>query len=219
MGKLTRRPYTFMLALTNIRLGVWVPNPRWVADKREGNKRIRVLGRPRPSYLFREMLGRNWIGGKYLYVTDGGHYENLGLVELLRRGCRQIYCFDASGSDGGEALGDAIALARSELGVEIGTLNPTPLLPSKDTDQAAQMVVSVEFQYPGDAPDEEPCRLVYARNVLTKGSPWDALAYHQADTRFPDNPTVDQLYTDQKFEGYRVLGERAGQAAFKEMRE
>jgi hypothetical protein len=33
----------------------------------------------------------------FLYVTDGGHWENLGLVELLRRGCTKIYCFDAAG--------------------------------------------------------------------------------------------------------------------------
>src|SRR5262249_23474730 len=54
-----------------------------------------------------------------LYVSDGGHYENLGLVELMRRGCSRIYCFDASGGKQFAALGDAIALARSELGVEV----------------------------------------------------------------------------------------------------
>jgi Patatin-like phospholipase len=219
MGKLTRRPYTFLLALANVRLGVWVPNPRWVADTRADGKSIRFCGRPRPAYLFREMLGRNWIGARYLYVTDGGHYENLGLVELLRRGCREIYCFDASGGEGCEALGDAIALARSELGVEIGKIDPTQLFPAKETDQAAQMAVHVDFRYPGDPSGQETCRLVYARNVMSPDSPWDALAHHKADSRFPQDSTTDQLYTDQKFEGYRVLGERAAQAAVKLMRE
>ena len=87
MGKLTRRPFRFLLALANVRLGVWVPNPRWVDAM--GSKQTGRFGRPRPSYLFNEMIGRNRIGAKYLYVTDGGHYENLGLVELLRRGCRR----------------------------------------------------------------------------------------------------------------------------------
>ena len=59
---------------------------------------------------------------------------------------------------------------------------------------------------------------MYARNVLTKGSPWDAQAYHKVDPNFPHNSTLDQLYTDQKFEGYRVLGERAGQAAVELMK-
>src|SRR5688572_33341177 len=53
-----------------------------------------------------------------LYVSDGGHYDNLGLVELLRRGCRTIYCFDAGGGRTSGALADAIALARTELNVE-----------------------------------------------------------------------------------------------------
>jgi hypothetical protein len=248
MGKLTRRPFTFLLALANIRLGVWVPNPRWVADTQNDKKRIKVLshptaqrlyhwfmkklgltatqddekrirfnGRPRPYYLFMEMLGRNRIGAKYLYVTDGGHYENLGLVELLRRGCTQIYCFDASGDEGFQVLGDAIALARSELDVEIGEINPKSVFPNTES-VAKQMSVKLDFHYPERSGGGEiACRLVYARNVLTKGSPWDAQAYHKADPNFPHNSTLDQLYTDQKFEGYRVLGERAGQAAVEQM--
>ncbi len=242
MGKLTQRPYTFLLALANMRLGVWVPNPRWVDNwkrKKEepmtffgrplpdwvsrtgrdlGDFAFRFFGRPRPVYLFNEMIGRNRIGARYLYVTDGGHYENLGLVELLRRGCTQIYCFDASGGEGFEVLGDAIALARSELGVEIGAIKPAPLFPETDS-QAKKTAVRVDFHYPASSGRGDiPCRLVYARNVMTAGSPWDVLAYHRADPNFPHNSTFDQLYTDQKFEGYRVLGERAGQAAVELMK-
>jgi hypothetical protein len=240
MGKMTKRPFTFLLALANIRLGVWVPNPRWVdrprpdrrwlrwiADRlrrsdtrRDGTSPERVLafGRPRPLYLFKEMLGLNRIGARYLYVTDGGHYENLGLVELLRRGCRQIYCFDASGGEGYETLGDAIALARSELDVEIGEMELKPLIPDQQTGQAAQMATHVDFRYPSDPLGTKPCRIVYAHNVLTGDSPWDAQAYHKRNPSFPHNSTLDQLYTDQKFEGYRVLGERAGEAAVKLMK-
>ena len=41
---------------------------------------------------------------------------------------------------------------------------------------------------------------------MTEKAPWDVHAHHESDPRFPNNPTVDQLYTDQKFEAYRVLG-------------
>ena len=56
-----------------------------------------------------------------LLCTDGGHYDNLGLVELLRRRCKLIYCIDASGAalPLADALAGAITLAREELGVEI----------------------------------------------------------------------------------------------------
>jgi Patatin-like phospholipase len=213
MGKLTPRPLTFLMALANVRLGVWVPNPRWVAAEGEGKSLPRKYGRPRPWYLLCELLGRNRAQARYLYVTDGGHYENLGLVELLRRGCSEIYCFDASGVGEGkaefDALGDAISLARSELGVEIEfDVDPKQLAP--DESGVARTDVAVgEIRFP-DGPQG---RLVYVRNSLTEKVPWDVEAHHLDDPRFPHNSTIDQLYTDQKFEAYRVLGERAGDRA------
>jgi hypothetical protein len=206
MGKMTRRPFTFLMALANIRLGVWVPNPRWILGPE--NAKRRLFERPRPWYLLQELLGRNRIDAKYLYVTDGGHYENLGLVELLRRGCTEIYCFDASGGEGFGELGDAIAIARSELGVEI-EIDPTALMPVGPDDTAPANAVIGTFSYK----DGTAGTLVYARNVMTARSPWDVRAYHERDPAFPHNPTADQLYTDQKFEGYRALGEAAGRRA------
>jgi hypothetical protein len=243
MGKMTRRPLTFLMALANIRLGVWVPNPRWVQSFREDQElRLRYV-RPRPFYLFCELFGLNRIGSKYLYVTDGGHYENLGLVELLRRGCTEIYCLDASGvgADGAEfeSLGEAITLARSELGVEIEfdgeekkfaeeeapeedeaknteepeDTSPAAMVPDEKTHFAKRDVVTAKVRYRTG----EQGRLVYVRNAMTEAAPWDVRAHHQADSRFPNNSTIDQLYTDQKFEAYRVLGSRAAVRAVEAM--
>ena len=156
MGKLSRPRLRFLMALANVRLGVWVPNPRRMdafvtmrttrckvaegraeklkalvsptgdmspsdraAVRESAESKPFLVPRPRPRYLLKELLGQNSINDKYLYVTDGGHYENLGLVELFRRGCTTIYCFDASGGGPMTNLGDALALARSELGVEV----------------------------------------------------------------------------------------------------
>jgi hypothetical protein len=240
MGKMTKRPLTFLMALANVRLGVWVPNPRWVGELgRRQELRLRYA-RPRPFYLLCELLGLNRISSKYLYVTDGGHYENLGLVELLRRGCTEIYCLDASGlsADGAEfeSLGEAITLARSELGVEIEFAgeegekddegpSPADMVPDKETHFAKRDVVTATIRFPVDreADDEEEQKepvvgkLVYVRNALTGEVPWDVRAHHEADPRFPNNSTVDQLYTDQKFEAYRVLGSRAAKRATEAM--
>jgi Patatin-like phospholipase len=207
MGKMTRRPLTFLMALANIRLGVWIPNPRRVAGA--NGTPAKRFKRPRPHNLFFELIGRNRIDAKYLYVTDGGHYENLGLVELMRRGCTAIYCFDASGGESFGELGDAIALARSELGVEI-RIDPSPLAPDgKNNDLAASCAVEGSFTYA----DGTEGALVYTRNVMTAKAPWDVRAYHLRDPAFPHNTTVDQFYTDQKFEGYRALGEHAARRA------
>ncbi|HEX8714201.1 MAG TPA: hypothetical protein VF706_01425, partial [Solirubrobacteraceae bacterium] len=180
MGKLTKRPLTFLLALGNVRLGVWVPNPRWVAS---GASWIGAWRPPRPSYLLRELFGRNRVDGRYLFVTDGGHYENLGLVELLRRGCTEVYCFDASGGESFSELGDAVALARRELGVEIA-IDPTPLAPrttsesGKETpaepDVAGDIVVRGTLRYRNGAEGF----IYYARNVMTDKATWDVRARH-----------------------------------------
>jgi len=207
MGKLTSRPLTFLVALANIRLGVWVPNPRRVRERR-GSR----YGRPRPSYLIRELIGRNRVDAKYLFVTDGGHYENLGLVELLRRGCTDIYCFDASDDGKFSVLGDAVALARSELGVQID-IDPSKLAPEEGI--AADNVAVGSIRYRGGREGV----LIYARCVLTEKAPWDVVAHQRLDPSFPHNSTVDQLYTDQKFESYRALGEFVAGNAIRRMGE
>lgn len=216
MGKMAPRAFTFLLTLANIRLGVWVPNPRWVAGMKgaAGQKQLSRYGRPRPSWLFREMIGRNSINAKYLYVTDGGHYENLGLVELLRRGCTRVFCLDASGGSVGGELGDAVAIARSELGVQVD-IDPTPLMPAGQPPTAKQDAVSGKITYP----DGTEGTIVYACNVISPGEPWDIRAHQLKDARFPHDSTLDQLYTDQKFESYRALGAEAGAHAVERMSE
>ena len=209
MGKAAPRSFAFLLALANIRLGVWLPNPRWAAQlKRKDDRRLKLFDRPRPIYLFREMLGRNSLDARYLYVSDGGHYENLGLVELLRRGCTRIFCLDASGGSVGGELGDAVALARSELGVEID-IDPAPLNPVGEPPTAAQDTVTGTLTFPTG----ETGTIVYSRNVISPGEPWDVRAHQLEDPRFPHDSTLDQLYTDQKFESYRRLGAEAGEHA------
>jgi hypothetical protein len=246
MGKDTRRSIRFLLGLANVRLGVWVPNPRrterWLESpfgmrsvfarvrkhdrgrvhkdtaaacgSAEGDRFRRWLWAPRagPWYLIKEMCGWNSVNDPYLYVTDGGHYENLGLVELLRRGCTEVYCFDASGGTRLDALGDAIALARSELNVEIDELDPSPLTENPKTRLAKRCCVGGRIRYPNGVDGV----LIYARNVVTEKAPYDVQAFRLRDKAFPHHSTLEQLYTDEKFEAYRELGAHAGRAAIEE---
>lgn len=241
MGKDTRRSFRFLLGLANVRLGVWVPNPRrqsvWLegklgvrslADRVRDHERGRVSGslsgrdegvdqfrrllfppRPGPQYLLKEMLGWSSVNDRFLYVTDGGHYENLGLVELLRRGCTEIFCFDASGGKSLSALGDAVALARSELSVEIVDLDTAPLMEDEETRLAAKCCAKGRIVYP----DGQIGVLIYVRTVVTEDAPYDVQAFRLNDKAFPHHSTLDQLYTDQKFEAYRELGFHAATRA------
>jgi hypothetical protein len=202
MGKMTQRPLRLLMGIANLRLGVWVPNPRRLAtfEKRES-----VYPRPRPHYLLRELLGLNQLNLPFLYVTDGGHYENLGAMELLRRGCTEVYCFDAS-KDELDALGDMISLARSELDVEV-ELDPKDLRP--DDGISKKDCVKGTIRYP----DGKVGHIYYARPAITADAPADVAVYHRQDPSFPRDPTADQLYTGQRFEAYRALGLSAGRNA------
>jgi hypothetical protein len=59
--------------------------------------------------------------------------------------------------------------------------------------------------------------IVYAPTVMTADLPWDVHAFRQKDDAFPHHSTLDQLFTDQKFEAYRVLGYYAGESALEAM--
>ncbi len=120
------RWFQILFAISGARLGAWLPNPMFVneAHKRAlaGDWRYPRLPRTRRlSYLLRELFNIHPHTDRLLQITDGGHYENLGLVELLRRRCSHIYCVDASGDSPPTAttLAQAIALAHDELGVTI----------------------------------------------------------------------------------------------------
>jgi hypothetical protein len=208
MGKMSRgrRSLSSILALANVRLGVWLPNPRWVLAYKREDEPVRALRPPRVTYLLKELLGRYSVDDRFLYVTDGGHWENLGLVELLRRGCSDVFCFDAAGDNPGEygTLGQAIALVRAELGFDI-ELDPLVMRPA---DVAHKPVIApVGHAFGTLSKDGETFgRIMYVKAALTEGVPWDVRAYAESHPDFPNQPTFDQLFEDDQFEAYRALG-------------
>lgn len=167
---------------------------------------------PNLRLLLAEAFGQNKAGAWWLYVTDGGHYDNLALVEALRRGATDVYVFDASGDTvtTWSTLGQAIALARSELGAEID-IEPEEMV---EDGKVVRPWVTGSFTYTWDArqPPREG-RIHVCKLGVWPGAPWDVQAYAVRHPTFPTDSTVQQLYDDEEFEAYRALG----QAATKEM--
>lgn len=218
MGKMTRPWARFLLALFNVRLGVWVMNPLRMARHQKlasGRGPIgwfrRGWAEPGPMYVLYEALGRNNLDRDFVYVSDGGHWENLGLVELLRRGCTEIICFDAAGDalDTFNTIGEAIALARNELQVEIDLRDLSDLQIDPETGWSAKDHVVATYEFP----DETPGVLVFVKAAMPGDAPWDVKAYRERDPRFPCHSTGDQLFDDAQFESYRTLGAHAGRNA------
>jgi hypothetical protein len=189
--------------------------PELPSDHDEPGHRRSPRGRPGTWYVFREALGLNDVTQPFVYVTDGGHWDNLGLVELLRRGCGQILCFDVAGDDltHFDMLAGAIALARSDLGVQID-IDLDPLLPGEDGFSPSDHAVG-RIAYP----DGSTGVLVFAKASIPRDAPPDLRAYRQQDARFPTDPTFDQFFDDRQFESYRALGAHAAAGAVRSLRD
>ncbi|MDN5853478.1 MAG: hypothetical protein L0K86_11660 [Actinomycetia bacterium] len=224
MGRFTYPPLRFLMALTNVRLGVWIINPDHDAWRKARPVPTTVWGRlvraiaagwhePGAMYVLREAVGGLDLSRRFIYLTDGGHWENLGLVELMRRRCTDLVCFDASASQNGvgQDLGRAIAIARSDLGADVD-LDPRPTIPGPDGLSAASAVRgSITYA------DGSTARLVYAPATMSADSGWDLLALRKRDSRFPNHSTAQQIFTDELFEAYRTLGHASGARAAKEL--
>lgn len=214
MGVMTKRYLRTLLTLVNARLGVWLPSPRWISTHTAADAK---RARPTFGWLLREMNGRNKHDADFLYVTDGGHWENLGLVELLRRGCTTIYCIDASG-DKEETfftIGQAISMARSELGVEID-LHPDEMRPDPIDalySQKDYVLGTYTFtQVPG-SPHPVTGRIAFIKAQVTADAPWDVRAYKEDDPAFPNHSLIEQMFADKTFESYRALGYHSARKA------
>jgi hypothetical protein len=178
---------------------------------------------PNLLLLWREVAGSNPASAKWIYVTDGGHYDNLGLVEALRHHPAHIYLIDASGDAEHKyaGLGQAIALARSELGVEM-SLEPADMEHSaegapdgqQDTEISGRPAGVIQpfaigtYQYADDEHAKLECEIDIIKLGVWNGRdlPWDVRAYYATHPTFPRDSTLKQLYDDEDFEAYRELG-------------
>ena len=95
MGSSTSRALTPTLALLNVRLGYWVRNPRDLAKSPLGAgllKRARQFIASR-LWLLVEAFGLLDENSPHVYLTDGGHIENLGILRThqawLQTDCRR----------------------------------------------------------------------------------------------------------------------------------
>ena len=202
MGQSTIRSLIFVLTLLNIRLGYWLPNPRFV----RAGKRI---GKPWALYLWREATGDLTPDKALVNVSDGGHIENLAVYEMLRRRCKIIVCIDGEQDSGYQFHGliNLIRLARIDLGIEINfdlsDLKPDPF------GLCRQHVSIGRIIYGGDIGEGQ---LIYVKSSLTVNCEVNPLlAYYRANNPdFPHQSTSDQFFDERQFEAYRALGEYVG---------
>lgn len=192
----------FLMAMFNLRLGAWLPNPAHC-------ELINVL-RSGPRYalapLLWELLGLTNADGKDIYLTDGGHFENLGLYEMVRRRCRFIVVSDA-GCDPDctfEDLGNAVRKIFIDQRIRIEFANGIGIIGRKLKQPTTISHAIGRIHYPELS---EPGWLLYIKPSYLDTAPVDVRAYGTANDTFPHETTTDQWFGELQFESYRRLGE------------
>jgi hypothetical protein len=212
MGYHTSKVVAFVMTLFNARLGWWIPNPRAEKKAKWANREPSFGVRP----LIDELLARVSTDRGYVYVSDGGHFENLGLYEMVRRGCKRILVVDAGCDPQGEFedLEGAIRKVRVDFGVVI-RFNDGDALPTLEQAKAARRYIAEgRILYPDGSVGE----LVYMKPALIGDEPLDVLRFAAKHCKkgkaFPHQPTSDQFFDESQFESYRVLGMSAVERHF-----
>lgn len=190
---------SLLMMLGNVRLGWWLGNPRYDdAAGREG---------PLFSFLpiINEMFGLTTDQGKYIYLSDGGHFENLGIYEMVRRRCRYIVVSDADCDPECqfEDLGNAVRKAWIDLGIAI-RFRGIDITARQPQPAAGVYCAIADICYP--EPNARPGLLLYIKPGYHGTEPADVRAYAAMHPTFPHESTAKQWFSESQMESYRVLG-------------
>jgi hypothetical protein len=220
MGQISVRvgpAVAFLMSALNLRLGLWLRHPAAAAP----------APRRWPGVLFyREMGGLTSASGRIVpgrlpnwdlrdvHLSDGAHFENLALYELIRRHCRYVLVSDC-GADPTVAfddLGNVLRRIREDFGVDI-QLDVSALRPGPDGRSRQHVAVGTIHYSPTDRGI-----LLYVKPSLTGDEPTDVLQYKTRNTAFPHEGTGDQFYDEAQWESYRRLGLHAAECIFEFVR-
>jgi Patatin-like phospholipase len=196
-----------LMTLFNVRLGWWLGNP--------GPPGAKTWRRNGPRYsvgpLFSEAIGNTTDRYKYVNLSDGGHFENLGLYEMVLRRCHWIVI-----SDGGEDpecsfadLGEAVRKIRIDFGIPIEfdpmTIYPRSAIDTLETPGHNCAVGRIRYSLV-DGPDASDGVIVYIKPACYGDEPRDIYEYFKRNPTFPHESTSDQFFSESQFESYRMLG-------------
>jgi hypothetical protein len=209
MGYMMTSPIVrIIMTLFNIRLGFWLGNPGPYSG--EAYKLDSPVESVRP--IVEEALGMTNDRNPYVYLSDGGHFENLGLYEMILRRCRFIVVSDASTDTkyAYESLAMAIRQIRVDFGVPIdmGEMKFDKVPDTKNNYCALGLIrySRVDKNDPAKPDSDYDGVLVYVKPSLIGEEPRDVLNYQATSPTFPEETIADQWFSESQFESYRALG-------------
>lgn len=225
-------PYRFLLALFNIRVGTWVSNPMHTpADPHDipmqsaPERRARwtdafwLTRKPGLAQVALEAVGNSSADRRWVYLSDGGHLDNTGLVEAVRfcvedRTGGRILVLDASNDPPGawSAVGDAISVVRADLGIDLRRVDlgaqPPWMRVYQGSGLEVVVVKAVRVELPGTTPSAPGAAEGTAEGTAdwSQCLPPDVVSFQLTHKDFPRSSTGRQKFGDLEFEAYRSFG-------------
>ena len=203
MGYASSSLLSVVMMLFNARLGAWAPNPG------EAGKNCWTKNGPTFSVLpfIDEAFGLTTDRNAWVNLSDGGHFENLGVYEMVLRRCATIIAVDGSADPRFhfEDLGNAIRKIYVDMGIVIEFTDGISIFKGRLPTSRHCAIGKIRYAAVdgNSAPDGT---LIYIKSSLTGNEPEDVLNYAAQNTKFPHQSTADQWFTESQFEAYRRLG-------------
>jgi hypothetical protein len=190
-------PIAFLLTIFNAQMGRWLGNPRkqsWLeSDPKSG------LG-----YMISDLINKSSTRDRFISLSDGGHFDNMGLYEMVRRKCPYIILCDAE-QDGKftcEGLANAIRRCRIDFGAEI-EIDISQIVERTDGRHSKNHYALGKITYVGE---NQTGVLLYIKSSIDGNEPVDVYEYALKNETFPHQTTADQFFNEEQFESYRKLG-------------
>jgi len=212
MGYHSSPAVAFLMTMLNVRLGWWLGNPGPAGESGS------AYGKDGPPTAIKplvcEMFGQTTDQRSYVYLSDGGHFENLGLYEMVRRRCRFIVAVDA-GCDKDfafEDLGNAVRKISIDLGVKITFRGLDNILfraeKDKQTSTEPPFHAIGRIHYRDADGGGEDGLILYVKPAFhsLQISNVGVRNYAVAHPEFPHESTGDQWFSESQLESYRALG-------------
>jgi hypothetical protein len=219
---ITRNPLvSLLLSLTNVRLGYWIRNPRASQEPKNWHKWFP------PNLLFPGVRQGLFGSGTtenafFIELTDGGHFDNTGLYELIRRRVKIIVLSQGSQdvSYSMDDLANAIQRVRVDFGVHIRFTSETypldHLRPGPDLGSVVKRGWALgTIKYPGT---DKQGILLYLQASPIAAMNADTVSYWRRNVDFPNQTTADQFFDEEQLEAYRELGMAIAQTAVRALK-
>ena len=239
LGRTTSRGLSLLMGLANVRLGTWwqsgqgpdarsresANSPGWM---RRAAERLFAT----QSYLLSELTAQfHGLHRRWQYLSDGGHFDNTGIYELLRPERKVnliVACDDGADVEGHfPDLANLVRLARIDFELELEINQeicrdavlgrtfgrPEDLVPGTRSMKCA-MLIDVFGIASSTRQRSLRCRILVLKPRVIDGTPLDILQYAAAHPTFPNESTAQQFFDEAQWESYRRLGVTIGRTAF-----